>query len=230
MSLRRIIVVDHSNIDSRFFGLRKAMSFRPNTNLYMSNNKTLTELSHKLRLIADELEHCAKTDTTEDIPPKAGEIPTDTAPEAAAEPAHEAAILPPDQSVAERILARVQNDDQTQHRNVACCAKIPSSLALRLRMLFAANATIKKGDWYTGMLQRHLARCEGKTRKELFMLLQHVQSREREPKTYFVSSELHARLRSFLARHDVSLTRFVCSALQREIQECERINNGPFLV
>lgn len=61
-------------------------------------------------------------------------------------------------------------------------------------------------------------------------MLQHVQSREREPKQVLITPELHARLRSFLARHNVSFTRFLCSAMQREIEECERINNGPFLI
>jgi hypothetical protein len=124
----------------------------------------------------------------------------------------------------------VENNDETRSRNVGCSTKIPSCLVLRLRLLFAANPTIRKGDWYMCTIQRHLAACAGKTGKELSWMLQHVQSREREPKQVLITPELHARLRSFLARHNVSFTRFLCSAMQREIEECERINNGPFLI
>jgi hypothetical protein len=75
-----------------------------------------------------------------------------------------------------------------------------------------------------------LASCQGKTGKELSTVLRHVISREREAKTLYISGELDAQMRSLLAHHNVSITRFVCSAFQRQIEVSEQINRGILLV
>jgi hypothetical protein len=188
----------------------------------MDKQQTLTELAQMLRHIADELErYGAKTASIQK--PAISAIP---APATVPAPEHAAQAEATDISVASQILARVEH--RVTNGRVGYTVMIASSLDSRLRALFAANVGIKKGDWCETAIWRQLKLCESLRGKALSAAVQHLDSRDRVSKQYFVSVELDARLKPFLHRNNIKLKTIICSALQRELQECEQINGRPF--